>query len=206
MTAKPTPFVCQFTYTDRQTEDPEHSVLVATHADPETGEILKTAGPMPATKAETEYGLDCSLEALAGLSATTMQAALTAALAQVETLTEQKLVIAQNLEQVTADGLTKDAMIVELQSQLVALNGETIDGVPQVISKMQGRMILAQNDLLDDVEAYMAAQPAISPVRIYYQDAADWHRDHPMIDTLASQLGLTGEQVDQMFIAAKQIV
>lgn len=76
--------------------------------------------------------------------------------------------------------------------------------VPQVVSRMQAKLALAQAGLLDQVEANMATKP--KAVQIYWSDVSEIHRDHPILTAAANDLGLTQQQIDQLFISAKQIV
>jgi hypothetical protein len=75
--------------------------------------------------------------------------------------------------------------------------------VPAVVSRMQAKMALLAAGLLDDVEAAVSAGSA--ELQIYWNEASDFHRDHPVLIGMTEALGLTAEQTDALFIAAGQI-
>lgn len=75
--------------------------------------------------------------------------------------------------------------------------------VPASITPRQCRLILAQQGLLDSVEAMIAQ--STQDVRITWEYALEFRRDDPLLKQLAGNLGLTDEQIDQFFIAAAQL-
>ncbi|MFY8164324.1 MAG: hypothetical protein ACOVKC_08820 [Brevundimonas sp.] len=75
--------------------------------------------------------------------------------------------------------------------------------VPAKVSMMQAQLALAGAGLLDDVETAIAGADTVT--QIYWRTASDLHRQHPLVLTLAGALGLTSEQVDDLFIAAVSI-
>lgn len=76
----------------------------------------------------------------------------------------------------------------------------TAEQVPVSISPRQARLILLQNNLLAQVENIVASAP--ESIRIEWEYAIDIRRDSPLVESFASQLGLTKEQLDNMFRAA----
>ena len=73
------------------------------------------------------------------------------------------------------------------------------------VSRFQARAALLQAGLLDDIEAYMA-DPATDPfVRIAWQDAQVFKRQSPTVLSLQPLLGLTDEQLDDLFRFAATI-
>lgn len=84
--------------------------------------------------------------------------------------------------------------------------------VPALISRMQAELELQATPspvtpgktLLDDVNAAIAG--ATDPtLTIYWNTAADFHRDHPKLNAIAAAMGLSSAQVDALFIAAAQL-
>lgn len=74
---------------------------------------------------------------------------------------------------------------------------------PTVVTKAQGKLALLAAGLLDDAEAAIsAAGPA---AQIWYADATEWRRSHPVIAQMATALGLSAAQVDALFVAAAAI-
>jgi len=77
--------------------------------------------------------------------------------------------------------------------------------VPSVVSRAQGRTALHRFGVLATVEALVYAAEADPETRIAYE-AGEWHRNSPMLLTLAAGLGLTEEQVDDLFRMASEIL
>jgi CRP-like cAMP-binding protein len=75
--------------------------------------------------------------------------------------------------------------------------------VPQVVSRMQAKMALQNAGLLASVESTVAA--GTEATKIYWADAPDFHRDHPVLLSLATALALSSAQVDALFTAASVI-
>lgn len=76
--------------------------------------------------------------------------------------------------------------------------------VPQSISRMQAKQALLAAGQLSAVEAAMASAPPA--VQIYWADASHFHRSHPIIEQMGQALGMSSDDLDQLFIAAAQIV
>lgn len=77
--------------------------------------------------------------------------------------------------------------------------------IPQSISRFQARAALLQTGFLADVQAYMD-DPATDPfVRIAWQDAQVFKRQSPTVLSLQPLLGLTDEQLDDLFRFAATI-
>lgn len=76
--------------------------------------------------------------------------------------------------------------------------------VPVSISPRQARLVLLAGGLLAAVEAAIAAMPAPEgdAARIEWEYATEIRRDSALLEALGPQLGLTAEQIDQMFIQA----
>jgi hypothetical protein len=72
-----------------------------------------------------------------------------------------------------------------------------------VVTPFQGRMALADAELLSDVEAAVAAADAKTQVAWEY--ALEWKRLSPMIATLGAALNLTDAEIDDLFKAAAEI-
>lgn len=70
-------------------------------------------------------------------------------------------------------------------------------------SRYQGRAALKARGLLATVEA-MVAQ-ADEDTQMAWAEATEWKRTSPMLNALASGLGLTDEQLDDLFAVAAQI-
>lgn len=79
--------------------------------------------------------------------------------------------------------------------------------VPHAISPRQARLVLLAADLLVTVESAIAEMPSPDgdAARIEWEYATEIRRDSALLDALAPRLGLTAEQIDQMFIRAAQL-
>ena len=72
--------------------------------------------------------------------------------------------------------------------------------VPQVVTIRQAKLALLQAGLLDDVDAAVAQ--ADRATQIEWEYATEVRRDWPTLLTLQAALGLTEQQVDDLFISA----
>lgn len=118
----------------------------------------------------------------------------------VSTATEV-LLLRSHVATLTADKATLAARVAELEGQLSS--GVDEDGVPIAITPLQGRLALKHANLLAAVEGAILA--ANGETQIWWEYATLWHRSHPLLNTLATSLGLSSEQVDELFIAAGAI-
>lgn len=220
-----TPKIVQFTYTDHLDGSiPEFSVVVGLRVDTLSGSKIDSTGFMRPDAAFTQYGLtldslvaDMNGEAVAALSSKTAeldtktqlltqtQTALTEKTNELATLTEENVSLSSLLT--TATQLKDEALatVASLQAQLTAILGPIVDGVPQVISKYQGKKVLKMHGLLDVVMNYMSTLAATDDVRLAWDDAADWHRTSPFVTALGYMLGLSDQNIDAMFTEAKAI-
>jgi hypothetical protein len=69
--------------------------------------------------------------------------------------------------------------------------------VPQVVTIRQAKLALLQADLLDNIEAAMTQ--ADRATQIEWEYATEFKRDWPALITMQPLLGLTDEQVDDLF-------
>ena len=74
--------------------------------------------------------------------------------------------------------------------------------VPKQITPRQLRLQLLSEGLLDDVEMLCFADKAMS---IWFEYSLDFQRNHPMIEAMAIQLGLTQDDMDTFFIEASKL-
>lgn len=78
------------------------------------------------------------------------------------------------------------------------IDGELVEVVPQVVSSRQAKQSLLRADLLDDVDAAIAAS-ANRAWQIDWADAQEFRRDWPALIALQPALGLSDAQVDDLF-------
>lgn len=76
--------------------------------------------------------------------------------------------------------------------------------VPTAITMRQARLALLGAGLLAQVNAAIAAMPGDGgqAARIEWEYAQDVRRDSPLMGGMVASLGLTGNQVDALFVAA----
>ena len=80
--------------------------------------------------------------------------------------------------------------------------------VPESVTRAQGKAALITAGLWPGVLAFVAAIPdpierALAEVAL--NDTQQWHRSSPFFNAAADALGLTGEQLDALFLAASKI-
>lgn len=115
-------------------------------------------------------------------------------------VSERDLLVAQVAE-LTATKATLEARVAELEAELAS--GVDENGVPTVITPLQGRLALKRAGLLESVEA--AIVHANGETQIWWEYATFWHRSHSLLNALAASLGLSSDQVDDLFKVAGAI-
>ena len=101
---------------------------------------------------------------------------------------------------------TAKTTITNLQAEvtrLEALVPPPVDPnvVPEFVTAVQGRLALHRAGLLVTVEQAVAT--ANGETQIFWEYSAEWHRNNTVLSALAEAIGLTSEQVDDMFRTAK---
>lgn len=81
--------------------------------------------------------------------------------------------------------------------------------VPAVVSRAKGKIVLIRAGLWQSVLDYVAAIPdpaqrAIAEVALH--DTQEWSRNSPFMAAISSALGVTEEQMDQLFVATQEVV
>ncbi len=74
--------------------------------------------------------------------------------------------------------------------------------VPQSITPLQSKLQLLKLGLLDEVEALVTGDRT---AQLYWEYASVIERDNAVLLLMANSIGLTSEQVDEMFIAASKL-
>lgn len=78
--------------------------------------------------------------------------------------------------------------------------GETPVAVPTTVTKRQAKLALLDSGILDDVETLVSSLDR--GTRIEWEDSTEFHRDSPIISSLAKGLGLSEKDVDTLFLKA----
>ena len=81
--------------------------------------------------------------------------------------------------------------------------------VPQQVTRAQGKAVLIQMGLWQQVLDFVAAIPdstqrALAEVALH--DTQNWQRNSPFLNQAADALGITQAQMDELFIAADQVM
>lgn len=77
--------------------------------------------------------------------------------------------------------------------------------VPQSVTRFQARAALHLAGLLPQVEALMSDPATDPPARIAWQDAQEFRRQSPTVLAMAQALGLSEQQLDQLFTTAASL-
>ena len=91
-------------------------------------------------------------------------------------------------------------------SRIITSSGAVIEEatVPPSVTRFQARAALHLANLLDEVDAAIAASG--NPIaQLAWADAQVFERGSPTIAAMAGALGLTSEQIDALFVSASQI-
>jgi hypothetical protein len=92
-----------------------------------------------------------------------------------------------------------------------AFDGQTwtpptpISTVPQQVTRFQGLAALHLAGHLDSIEAYMALPGTARITKLAWENALTFDRDSPTVASLAALLSLTPQDIDALFVAAKEI-
>jgi hypothetical protein len=105
----------------------------------------------------------------------------------------------------------KEAQRAALQAQIDVLTAPPPAPTEIVVSRMQALIALESTpsgvegvSLLDVLESHIAESAKV--IQIYWANASEFHRNHPVLTDIAHQIGLTDEQIDSLFLAASHIV
>ncbi len=97
-----------------------------------------------------------------------------------------------------------------LQEAIARHDAEVIDpptaqaAVPGVVTRFQARAALLQAGLLDAATAAVeATNDAFT--KLAWAEASEWRRDSALVVSMASAIGLTSDQIDDLFRAAAEI-
>jgi hypothetical protein len=77
--------------------------------------------------------------------------------------------------------------------------------IPATVTRFQALATLAAGGWLDVVHTYVDALPRSNVQRLAFENATDWERTSPTVNAIASMLGLSDAQVDELFIAASKV-
>ena len=85
----------------------------------------------------------------------------------------------------------------KIEEQIVDENS-----VPTKISRLQAKLQLLEIGLLDEVEDLVAQD---RKVQLYWKEADNFYRTDSILLSMATTIGLTDEQLDELFIEASKL-
>ncbi|TWB20030.1 hypothetical protein FBZ99_101821 [Rhizobium sp. ERR 1071] len=74
---------------------------------------------------------------------------------------------------------------------------------PELVSARQFKLQLLAQDLLDEVEAWVASQPRA--IQIAFEYSGSFVKSEPMMQEGFTAMGFTSEQIDDFFAAASRL-
>lgn len=77
--------------------------------------------------------------------------------------------------------------------------------VPHVVTMRQAKLALLQAGMLDEVDAAIAAEATPKSIKIEWEYASEVQRDWVNTLGLATRLGMTDEQLDDLFVLAASL-
>lgn len=115
-----------------------------------------------------------------------------------------------------SDELYQQALDLRSRGKVVSISADgaisltdpvIIPTVPASITPRQGLIVLSRAGLLESVKSAIATMEgqAGDEARIEWEYATSWARNWPLLVSVASGLGLTSEQIDDLFIQASKI-
>lgn len=94
-----------------------------------------------------------------------------------------------------------------LEAAMAGMTTVPNNGVPQQVTMRQARLALHAAGLLEGVDAAIASlpEPAKTTAKIEWEYAQTVERNAGLVPSLAAALGMTEEQIDQLFISASTL-
>lgn len=96
--------------------------------------------------------------------------------------------------------------VVELpltQEELAERNSQVITIIPNAVSPRQIRMALTRADLRVPIEQIV--QSGDQDLKDWYEYSTIFERNNPQVEAMATALGLTSQQVDDLWILASSL-
>lgn len=119
-------------------------------------------------------------------------------------------IINANADFISANGFNA----IELQDEFVDIGWQYIDGqfyqatpkkvVPDAVTPRQIRLAMHKLGILSTIESAVRNSPS-DEVKIAWDYATFFYRKDPMLAAMAPALGMTEDQVDDLFILAESI-
>jgi len=109
----------------------------------------------------------------------------------------------QKIEKV---GITEANDMATVKYKILELTEDELRdiNVPVKISQLQGKLLLVQMGLIDQIEEMI--NQSGRPEQIYWTSATEWERTSSILNRLAPTIGMTQEDLDQFFISASKLI
>lgn len=103
-------------------------------------------------------------------------------------------------------GEVDEALLAEVAAEWVPPAPALVQ-IPQVVTMRQARLALLSAGKLSQVDAVIDSltEPHKSAARIEWDYSSEVQRNKPFVVQIGAALGLTGEQLDQLFIEASKL-
>ena len=87
------------------------------------------------------------------------------------------------------------------------LNPEPVIIIPEQVTRAQGKVALVQAGLFQDVVNYIEQlpEPQKTLAQIAFNETNTWQRSSEWLNQIASELSITQEQLDNLFLTAEGI-
>lgn len=82
-------------------------------------------------------------------------------------------------------------------------HGMVPESQPWSVTPLQTKIALNRAGLLDQVESHIAS--ADRETQLAWESASEFRRDSPLLLTMAAAVGISDAQLDELFLAAKEI-
>ena len=103
-------------------------------------------------------------------------------------------------------GVKRDDSSTEITEEAFLIGtADSAPATPEFVTPRQAKLALLSAGLLDDVEAAIEAIPDPATRRvaqIEWEYAQEVRRDWPLLNAVAAQMGMTSEQIDELFSIA----
>lgn len=97
------------------------------------------------------------------------------------------------------DSVMEEVTYVLLRADYTIEINEYFPPVPEKLTRRQALLAMLEFGILDDVEAFINLPETDRKIKIEFNESQDFHRNWEALNLVATQMGITQEQIDQMF-------
>lgn len=108
---------------------------------------------------------------------------------------------------VDEDGISRMSMIASALPEGAVVEPYVAPSppIPSTVTRFQALATLSAAGHLPTIRTYINTLDQDNITRLAWENAADWERTSPTLAALATMLGLTDTEVDDLFVAASQV-